>query len=69
MILLQERKTLSRCDHNVAVGGLKLSGQDLQKSRFSCAVGANETAGPAPLISVPSIDFSFRLILETPSLI
>ena len=25
--------------------------------------------GPAPLISVPSIDFSFRLILETPSLI
>ena len=43
VILLQERKTLSRCDHNVAVGGLKLSGQDLQKSRFSCAVGANET--------------------------
>ena len=35
---MQERKTLSRCDHNVAVGGLKLSGQDLQKSRFSCAV-------------------------------
>ena len=31
MILLQEGKTLPRCDGDVAFGGLQLSGKDFQK--------------------------------------
>ena len=43
MILLKERKTLSRCNDHFPVRRLQLSGKNLQKSRFSGPVGANQS--------------------------
>ena len=42
MILLEERQTLPRRDDDIALGWLQLSGENLQKGRFSRAVGANQ---------------------------
>ena len=43
MVLLQYGQTLSRSNVHTAVGRLKLSGQNLEKSRFSGTVGTDDT--------------------------
>jgi len=43
VILLQERKSLTGGDHNVALGRLELTGKDFEECRFSCAVGADQS--------------------------
>ena len=47
MILLQERKTLTRCDDDITVGRLKLSGQDFKKCRFTGTVCSDQTIAVA----------------------
>ena len=41
----------------------------LSSFSISFSTSSGEITGPLPLISVPSIDFNFRLIRDTPSLI
>ena len=41
MILLQERKSLSRCDYDITLCWLKLAGEDFEECRFTCAVSAD----------------------------
>ena len=43
MILLQERKTFTRCDDDLSVRRLKLSGQNLKKCRFTRTVCSDQT--------------------------
>ena len=43
VVLLQEGETLSRCDHDITLGRLQLSGKDFKESRFTCSVGSDET--------------------------
>ena len=47
MVLLQDGETLARCDDDVAVGRLELSGENLQKRRLSGAVRTDETIAVA----------------------
>ena len=55
VVLLQERETLSRCDHDVTLSRLKLAGKDLQESRLSCAVGTDQA------VTVPLCKFDIYI--------
>ena len=47
MVLLQHGETLARCDDDVAVCRLELSGENLQKRRLSGAVRTDDTIAVA----------------------
>ena len=47
MILLQERKSLTRSNDNISVGGFKLTGKDFKEGGFSGSVSSDETVAVA----------------------